>query len=386
MTADVDGHMYEMGGTWVHWSQPFVWREMMRYGLHRDFVRTSDATDQSSPAIVDDKGDKQSVTLETFVGRTSLLIPTGEKKGVTDKPQDRLASNALKAFFNVDGEDGREVLPFPHDALCDSGLKGRENLSCADRLDEIRSAITPTEMCVLKAFLETANGDADMGAVGFLDVLCWWGLSGYTTQGFYEHTEAFKIKEGQTHFALQFFNEALSTGRLAYAFQARVGSVVDDGSSVSATLEDGRRFCGRKLISTLPLNVLRDVKFAPQLSILKDEASSIGHAQKGAKIHYQIGASETRPLSALCNSDSRIVRTLGDGRTESSGCRHMVAFGRNDLFLDPLEDAKSFHTEALKAFPGIPVKRLVCLRPQSPTFSSWTIPPCRNLELSDANS
>ena len=32
-TASIDAHLYEMGGTWVHWSQPHVYREMSRYGL-----------------------------------------------------------------------------------------------------------------------------------------------------------------------------------------------------------------------------------------------------------------------------------------------------------------------------------------------------------------
>lgn len=34
-TAELDGHLYEMGGTWVHWTQPHTYREMSRYGLTR---------------------------------------------------------------------------------------------------------------------------------------------------------------------------------------------------------------------------------------------------------------------------------------------------------------------------------------------------------------
>jgi hypothetical protein len=32
-SSNIDGYPYEMGGTWVHWNQPFVWRELFRYGL-----------------------------------------------------------------------------------------------------------------------------------------------------------------------------------------------------------------------------------------------------------------------------------------------------------------------------------------------------------------
>lgn len=32
-SSNIDGYPYEMGGTWVHWHQPFVWRELRRYDL-----------------------------------------------------------------------------------------------------------------------------------------------------------------------------------------------------------------------------------------------------------------------------------------------------------------------------------------------------------------
>jgi hypothetical protein len=32
-SSNIQGYPYEMGGTWVHWNQPFVWRELTRYNL-----------------------------------------------------------------------------------------------------------------------------------------------------------------------------------------------------------------------------------------------------------------------------------------------------------------------------------------------------------------
>lgn len=66
-TADIDGHMYEMGGTWIHWEQPHVYREMVRYNLHRDFVVTNDETTETRMVKIDDDGTIQQFTLETFV-------------------------------------------------------------------------------------------------------------------------------------------------------------------------------------------------------------------------------------------------------------------------------------------------------------------------------
>lgn len=36
----VDDFVYEMGGTWVHWSMPHVYREMSLYNMQGDFIVT----------------------------------------------------------------------------------------------------------------------------------------------------------------------------------------------------------------------------------------------------------------------------------------------------------------------------------------------------------
>ncbi|VUC30714.1 unnamed protein product [Clonostachys rosea] len=337
-TADIDGHMYEMGGTWIHWEQPHVYREMVRYNIHRDFVVTNDETTKMRSVRVDDYGTVQELTLETF---------------------DQLADNAFKTFCNVDGEQGRNAIPFPHDSLRNPDARGWESLSVADRLKQVQGALTALELCILKGLVEGIAGNEDFGCIGFFDILRWWALSGYTTHGLYEFSERYKIKEGQTHFALQFFREGLETQRLSYIFQTMVDSVTDRGNSVTVTLGDGRSFSGRRLISTIPLNVLQDVAFDPPLDVFKGEASKVGQIHAGAKIHFEVSGEEDRPFSVLNYSKSRIVSTLGDGQTESTGCRHMVVFGRNDKSLDTLSDAKSFNDEARSCFPDIPIRKVI---------------------------
>lgn len=39
-SSNIGGYPFEMGGTWVHWGQPHVWREISRYQM-RDELESS---------------------------------------------------------------------------------------------------------------------------------------------------------------------------------------------------------------------------------------------------------------------------------------------------------------------------------------------------------
>jgi len=34
-SSNINGYLFEMGGTWVTWGQPHVWREISRYGMRQ---------------------------------------------------------------------------------------------------------------------------------------------------------------------------------------------------------------------------------------------------------------------------------------------------------------------------------------------------------------
>jgi len=41
-SSNIGGYPFEMGGTWVHWNQPFVYREIARYGLAKELEISHD--------------------------------------------------------------------------------------------------------------------------------------------------------------------------------------------------------------------------------------------------------------------------------------------------------------------------------------------------------
>lgn len=38
-TAELDGHYYDMGGTWSHWFQPYIYGELHRYSMVDQLVK-----------------------------------------------------------------------------------------------------------------------------------------------------------------------------------------------------------------------------------------------------------------------------------------------------------------------------------------------------------
>lgn len=53
-TAEMDGYLYEMDGTWIHWHQPHTWREIARYGMDTDLSVTKGASDGTITMLMDD--------------------------------------------------------------------------------------------------------------------------------------------------------------------------------------------------------------------------------------------------------------------------------------------------------------------------------------------
>lgn len=41
-SSNIGGYPFEMGGTWVHWGQPHVWREISRYNMRNELESSFD--------------------------------------------------------------------------------------------------------------------------------------------------------------------------------------------------------------------------------------------------------------------------------------------------------------------------------------------------------
>ncbi|KAL4912931.1 hypothetical protein BDW62DRAFT_206007 [Aspergillus aurantiobrunneus] len=329
-SSDIGGYPFEMGGTWVHWGQPHVWREISRYQMRNELEGSFDFLAEST---------------------TSNCAPT---KGL----QDALLAAALDKFVDVDGELGRRVVPFPHDSFHEPEARRYDQMSAQDRLTQIADTITPRERAALESFVLLCSCGT-LATTSFFEFLHWWALCGYSYRGCLDALISYKFKRGQSSFAIRFFMEALSTGNLAYAFNSPIQSIDDQGAKVVVTTREGRRHAGARLVSTIPLNVLSTVTFSPPLSAQRAAAAKTGHVNQCVKVHAEISSRDMRSWTGISYPFNKLCYAIGDGTTPA-GNTQIVCFGGAHNHIHPEEDINQAKAAVESLSPGnMDVKRLV---------------------------
>jgi monoamine oxidase len=266
--------------------------------------------------------------------------------------------SAMRKFVNVDGKFGRILIPFPHDPHYNPDVAKYDKMSFADRLAQIADDLTPNERSTFEGFLAITSGGT-MENSSFFELIRWWALNNYDMAQFMELCLTFKFRHGQSSFARKFFDEALSTKRLSYNFNSPIHSVTDTGNHVRVVAKDGRKFQAKRVICTVPLNVLHRLTFNPPLLQAKQEASVMGHANHVVKVHVEVDNKELRSFSGITYPHNKLTYAFGDGTTPS-GNTHIVSFGSSlpGIHLQPEENIEET-IAAFKEFTPMNVKRVV---------------------------
>ncbi|KAH8586177.1 hypothetical protein B0O99DRAFT_656961 [Bisporella sp. PMI_857] len=333
-TSEIDGYPYELGGTWIHWNQPHVYREISRYGLQNQIEQSQDYS----------RG----------FNYCSLNINNVSKK-IDHTAEEILFGKGVQIFCDVDGQLGKTVIPFPHNPLFTASARRYDQLSVGQRLREIESRLSNEEMLCLEAFL-LHSGGGTLENMGFLDILRWWALCGYKTDGISEFGLSFKLKCGQTDLELKIFEEAKGCESLSYAFDSLVDAVDDNGRLVKVQTRNGLIFQAKRVICTIPLNVLHSVAFSPQLPTAKVEASTKGHVDKATKVHVEANGPDLRSWSGVAYPN-QLLFAYGDGMTPS-GNTHIVCFGADlDVSFQPEDIEKTIG--AVQRFHPMDIKQMV---------------------------
>lgn len=256
-TSAYQGKKIELGGTWIHWSQPHVWNEITRYGL---------GIEESPGAAA-----------ETVSWVTGGKLRHGKAGAVWEK-----IAGAMERFCNVDGQGGRTVLPLAHDPLFrKAALERWDALSLQDRLDAMR--FSPEVRDLLSPQL-SINCHNELAQAGFADMLRWWSLGDFEMGRMFDKLGRYKIRDGMGELAARM----LADGNCDLAMSEPVAAVTRQGDGHVVTTARGAAYRARAVVMAVPLNVLNSIRMTPALSAGKQRMAADGHTGRGTKCYIHI--------------------------------------------------------------------------------------------------
>src|SRR5690242_7420627 len=232
------GHALEMGATWVHWMQPFVWTEITRYGQEI----------YPSPDI-----------------EQAFWVSGGKVCEGTEHDLDV----ALTALQDKIFEGSREFFPYPHDPLAilrDASTPDevRERFLKADTgsvLDCLRNGDFSQEQIDLADSYWSAAYQGPTATASPVMAKHWATLSDHRSSLMDEQTLLFKLVHGMRGLYTALANDL----RCPVHLNTPVARVEHDASCVRITLEDGRVDPADAVIFTVPIGALKHVAFSPAL-------------------------------------------------------------------------------------------------------------------------
>lgn len=292
------GRAFELGGTWVHWTQPHVFAELSRYGL--ELVESvGAAAPQRVMALID--GERQDMSIE----RAWPLL-----------------KDAIDRFCH----DARDVLERPYEPLAklDAGLAEVDRLSVQDRLDALELPREQEDMLNAVWSLCCSAKCSEGGAVAMLR---WYALSGWDAQMLFDAATRYKLRHGTRALIDAMAADADAEMRLS----TPVSSLEQDADGVSVHTPTGTERASSAIV-TVPLNTLAGIRFSPALSSDKQAAADERQASHGSKFWVQVRGNLPDPLFALA-PDDRLVNYLHTEVLLDDG-QILVGFGYDAAALD----------------------------------------------------
>jgi monoamine oxidase len=285
------GRPLEIGGTWVHWTQPYVWAEMKRYGI----------------------GTVQSPIPE----RAYWWAGGARHEGSPDELLKEIDAPNRKLM-----EQSREFFPQPFAPFTNPDIKGIDHVSLAQKIAELQIPDSSRE--ILESFWAlNFNGPIDDAA--YTQALRWVALTNGDWMVNFEACATFKIQGG--------------TGELINAIangtDVRLGKTVSavnytEGNATAIT-SDGEEFRAAHVICTLPLGSMSAIAFDPPLPAPSRKGIAEGQVSKGIKVWIAVRG-QVQPFVALGAAD--LPLNFVQAEYDQDGNTILVAFGPDTARLD----------------------------------------------------
>lgn len=191
-------------------------------------------------------------------------------------------------------------------------------------------------------------------------MLRWWALCDYKPEGINEYGLTYKLKCGQTGLAKKILEDAISTKNIACRYSTPVSDIKEQSGGVTVITRDGSSYAAKKVICTIPLNVLESIHFTPSLPEEKIKAFQEKQIDMAPKIHAEVLGTEHKSWAGLTWPGQGLLYGYGDGVTPK-GNTHITFFGAYETRLrgEEVYDLQSIK-EAIYAFrDDLDIQRIV---------------------------
>jgi monoamine oxidase len=344
-TSELGGHSIELGGTWVHWAQPYVWAEIQRYGL----------------AVA------ETPELGLDLANEELIALVGGKRVVVGAQDMAAVQAALEAYFGP----ARLVWNRPYDSrFAQAELAKLDALSALDALSRLE--LSPLQRGFLEGYLlSMTNGPLDR--VAYTEMLRWWALGGWNLPGVSDAVARYKLADGTKALIAKMAEH----GRFEVRLGAIASRIESSETGVRVRLAGGAQLDARAAVITLPLNVLPGVEFAPALDARLLELAGLRHGGRGFKLYIRTKgrATKHKKASAVAPATHPLSYALTYAIDDASTL--FVAFGADPDKLD-VSDRNAVQGALRAWFPGVEVESISAWSWSSDPYArgTWaTLPP-----------
>ncbi|HKP05621.1 MAG TPA: NAD(P)/FAD-dependent oxidoreductase [Microbacterium sp.] len=284
----------ELGGTWVHWTQPHVWAELRRYGL------------DLAPSPVPQHA-------YWWNGLRAAAGSPDELLEILDVPNQLLTARS------------REVFPEPYAPLRSETAGALDGVSLLDEIDLL--PITVEQRSLLRSFW-TLNFNGRIEDAAYTQALRWAALANGDWRVMFETCATYKIAGGTRALADAMRRDVDAE----FVFGADVRRIERDGERVQVVTADGATRTAADVVITIPLHALHRVSFTPELPAEVSAAAEHGQLGLGTKIWFTIEG-EHPAFVALGADDWPLnffqSEYVKDGRT------FVIGFGPDARAIDP---------------------------------------------------
>lgn len=288
------GRDLEIGGTWLHWVQPHAWAEVTRYGLE--------------------------VTRGPRPEEAYWLAGNEVRKGTLDGFMELIDPGMRRLLHET-----MRWIPRPDAPTSAAGLETVDRFSVQDKLDELA---LPVEEYHANEAAWVGHFNAPLEDGAFTSALRWTAATAGSWHLMHEASAVFRLASGTRTLVEAIAADADADIRTS----AEVSRIEHGPAGAVVTTSSGDRIQARRVVLTLPQNILGDLDVSPRLCAEKRAAGREKTASKGVKVWIRVRgpiepffaySSAAHPLS--------VVRTEFLGEDDAV----LVSFGADSRRISP---------------------------------------------------